>query len=170
MRISDWSSDVCSSDLLSSMSAWRSPLGRCGRYSMADQHTLGKMMISAAEYAGYDALGLAELLQRGELTTAELLETAIGCAQKLNPQLNAVVRPMHELARKRAAAPLAGPFAGVPFLAKDLCQDYDGVPTSYGTRARQDEQFAPTEHAEMLARWLRAGVVVFGRTKIGRAH
>src|SRR3546814_2021897 len=95
MRISDWSSDVCSSDLLlSSMSAWRSPLGRCGRYSMADQHTLGKMMISAAEYAGYDALGLAELLQRGELTSAELLETAIGCAQKLNPQLNAVVRPI----------------------------------------------------------------------------
>src|SRR3546814_2873526 len=68
---------------------------------------------------------------------------------------------MHELARKRAAAPLAGPFAGVPFLAKDLCQEYAGVPTSYGTRALKDEQFAPTEHAEMMERWLRAGVVVF---------
>src|SRR3546814_6879441 len=79
MRISDWSSDVCSSDL---------------------QNTLGKMMISAAEYAGYDALGLAELLQRGELTSAELLETAIGCAQKLNPQLNAVVRPMRSEERR----------------------------------------------------------------------
>src|SRR3546814_16995728 len=82
------------------MSAWRSPLGRCGRYSMADQNTLGKMMISAAEYAGYDALGLAELLQRGELTSAELLETAIGCAQNLNPQLNAVVRPMRSEERR----------------------------------------------------------------------
>lgn len=131
---------------------------------MGNQDTLGKMMISAAEYARYDALGLAELLQRGELTAAELLETAISAAQKLNPQLNAVVRPMHEIARKRAATPLAGPFAGVPFLAKDLCQEYAGVPTSYGTRVLKDAQFAPTENAEMMERWLRAGVVVFGRT------
>src|SRR3546814_2211802 len=36
--------------------------------------------------------------------------------------------------------------------------------SSYGTRALKDEQFAPTEHAEMMERWLRAGVVVFGRT------
>src|SRR3546814_5913073 len=36
--------------------------------------------------------------------------------------------------------------------------------SSYGTRARKDEQLPPTEHAEMMERWLRAGVVVFGRT------
>jgi amidase len=123
-------------------------------------------MISAAEYARHDALGLAELLRRGELTAPELLETAIDCAQQLNPQLNAIVRPMYEIARARAATPLSGPFAGVPFLAKDLFQEYAGVPTSYGTRVLQDPRFAPTVHAEMMERWLRAGVIVFGRTNI----
>jgi len=123
-------------------------------------------MLSIDEYARHDGLGLAELVRRGEVTPLELLETAIAAAEKVNPTLNAIVRPMHEIARARAATPLAGPFAGVPFLAKDLCQEYAGVPVSYGNRVLKEERFAPTEHAEIMQRWLRAGVVVFGRTNV----
>ncbi|MGH8443905.1 MAG: amidase [Solimonas sp.] len=122
--------------------------------------------MSAADYARHDGLGLAELVQRREVTPLELLETAIAAAGKLNPQLNAVVTPMHEIARGRATQALAGPFAGLPFLAKDICQEYAGVPASYGNKVLKDPRFAPTEHAEMIERWLKAGVVVFGRTNV----
>ncbi|NKF21644.1 amidase [Solimonas sp. C16B3] len=120
--------------------------------------------MSVEEYARHDAMGLAELVARGEVSAAELLETAIACAQALHPDLNAVVTPMYDIARARAAGPLAGPFAGVPFLIKDIFQEYAGVPSSYGTRVLKDPRFAPTEHAEMTQRWLRSGLVIFGRT------
>ncbi len=121
-------------------------------------------MLSAAEYAGHDALGLAELVRRRETSALELLELAIDCAHRLNPQLNAIVTPMHEIARARAATPLSGPFAGVPFLSKDIFQEYAGVPAAYGTRVLKDPRFAPRHHAEITERWLRSGVVIFGRT------
>ncbi|MFT4047462.1 MAG: amidase family protein [Solimonas sp.] len=123
-------------------------------------------MLSAADYTRHDGLGLAELVRRGEVTPLELLETALSIAGRLDPQLNAIVTPMHEIARARAAGALTGPFAGLPFLAKDISQEYAGVPVSYGSRALRDPRFAPAEHAEIVVRWLRAGVVVFGRTNV----
>src|SRR5690606_40497589 len=48
------------------------------------------------------------------------------------PILNAIIIPMHEHAFKRSQQNLSGPFAGVPFLVKDLFQEYAGYPTSYG--------------------------------------
>jgi amidase len=96
------------------------------------------------------------------VTAAELLETAIARAEAVNPALNAIVTPMYEPARDRAAGPLAGSFAGVPFLIKDLLQDYAGLPTGSGNRALRSVPAA--EHAEVVRRWLDAGLVVFGKT------
>lgn len=121
-------------------------------------------MISVDEYMRHDALGLAELVRKGEVTPAELLEAAIQRSEALNPRLNATVIHMHEQARARARGPLSGPFAGVPFLTKDLFQDYAGVPTAYGCKALKKAMFKPPEHAEITRRWLEAGVVIFGRT------
>ncbi|MGK3868205.1 amidase family protein, partial [Enterococcus faecium] len=84
------------------------------------------------EYASHDVTGLAGLIARGEVSAIEVLEAAIARAEALNPRLNAIIHPMYELARKRAGEPLSGPFAGVPFLIKDLFQDYAGEPTSAG--------------------------------------
>ncbi|MEY9950204.1 amidase [Kitasatospora sp. GAS1066B] len=114
------------------------------------------------EYRSHDAVGLAGLVAAGEVTAAELLELAIARAEAVNGRLNAIVRPMHEPARSRAAGPLTGPFAGVPFLLKDLMQDYAGLPTGSGCRALRDR---PAErHSEVVSRWLAAGLVVFGKT------
>ncbi|HMJ14430.1 MAG TPA: amidase, partial [Polyangiaceae bacterium] len=66
--------------------------------------------------------------------------------------------------RERAREELSGVFAGVPFLLKDLYQDYAGVPSSAGCKALKDARYTPTEHAEMTRRWLAAGTVIFGRT------
>jgi hypothetical protein len=42
-------------------------------------------------YAQHDALGLADLIRRGEVSAAEVCETAIASVEALNPALNAVV-------------------------------------------------------------------------------
>lgn len=114
------------------------------------------------EYRKHDAVGLAGLVAAGEVKATELLELAIERAQAVNPRINAVVRPMHDLARERAKTSLSGPFAGVPFLIKDLSQDYAGLPTGSGSRALAD--FPMPDHAEVVRRWLDAGLVVFGKT------
>ena len=121
-------------------------------------------MISFADYQKYDGLGLAELLRKKEVTAAELLEAAIQRAEEVNPKLGGIVMPMYDIARERAKQNLEGPFAGVPFLVKDLFQDYAGVPTAYGCKALKAARYTPTEHAEITARWLKAGTVIFGRT------
>ncbi len=114
------------------------------------------------EYARYDATSLAELIARGEVTAAELLEAALECADALNPRINAINIPMTEIGRARAGSALSGPFAGVPFLIKDIHQDYAGVPTTAGCHALRN--WKPECHAKVVARFLAAGLVIFGKT------
>lgn len=121
-------------------------------------------MISVADYQRHDGLGLAALVRDGEVSAGELLEVAIARAEAVNPQLNAIIVPMHEIARERAKQALSGPFAGVPFLTKDLFQEYAGAPVAYGCNAMRQAAYIAPEHAEITRRWLDAGVVVFGRT------
>ncbi|TMR87987.1 amidase, partial [Nonomuraea basaltis] len=115
-----------------------------------------------AEYRANDAVGLAALVATGQVTAAELLESAIARAEAVNPALNAIVTSMHESARQQAMRTLSGPFTGVPFLIKDLLQDYAGLPTGSGNRALRS--LPATEHAEVVRRWLDAGLVIFGKT------
>lgn len=114
------------------------------------------------EYRQHDALGLAELVARGDTTAAELLQCAQTRTAEVNPALNAIVIPMAEIAKKRVQDTLSGPFAGVPFLIKDIAQDYAGVPTTAGSRALRD--YRPDRHASFVQRALDSGLVIFGKT------
>jgi amidase len=115
------------------------------------------------EYDHHDALGLAELVSRGQVTAAELCEAAIERIERVNPRLNAVVMPMYDLGRKDAASPLPeGPFTGVPLLIKDLHYAYAGVPMSSGCKALQ--HFVPDHDGEMVVRFKQAGAVIIGKT------
>ena len=81
-----------------------------------------------------DALGQAALVRRGEVTPRELVDAAIRRVERLNPRLNAVVAPLFDDARRAAAVPAGhGPFAGVPFLLKDLLAEYEGTRLSEGS-------------------------------------
>src|ERR1700761_911974 len=92
-------------------------------------------MASFNEYPNYDALGLAELVRRRELSASDLVEAALNAIETLNPRLNAVVRILAESARAAAAGALAeGPFRGVPMLLKDTGVFLAGVPTKFGSR------------------------------------
>ncbi|MES2489918.1 MAG: amidase [Pseudomonadota bacterium] len=120
--------------------------------------------MSAEEYRRHDALALAELVRSRQVSASELLETALARSAAVNPKLNAIIIPMHEIARERAKQSLEGAFAGVPFLTKDLFQEYAGVQTAYGCKGLKAANYKPDAHAEITARWLRAGAVIFGRT------
>lgn len=120
--------------------------------------------MKAEEYQAYDATALAELIRTGEVSAPEILEVAITRAEAVNPDLNAINVPMYAEARRRASQPGAGPLSGVPFLIKDLFQDYAGWPTSAGNAALRT--VAVPEHAELVRRWLDAGLVIFGKTNV----
>ena len=119
--------------------------------------------MSFSEYDNHDALGLAELVRKGEVSSIDLVEEAIARAEAVNPQINALVIPMFEEARKRARGPLPeGPFRGVPFLLKDLRAAYAGVPMRAGSRLLAD--YVPQHDAELVKRYKAAGLVIFGKT------
>jgi amidase/6-aminohexanoate-cyclic-dimer hydrolase len=116
-----------------------------------------------AEYDRYDALGLAELVRRKEVSANELLDTAIARAERLNPRLNAIVNPAHEEARAAIRRGLPeGPFTGVPFLLKDLGCEAIGYPTNAGSRFFAKYQWA--FDSEIWIRMRATGVVAFART------
>ncbi len=114
------------------------------------------------EYLSSDATALAALVADKQVTAAELLALARQRTDQVNPKINAVVRRLDEVADARAAETLAGPFAGVPFLVKDLIQEYAGFPTTSGSRALAND--VAEEHALVTQRFLDAGLVVFGKT------
>ncbi|QER39784.1 amidase [Acinetobacter suaedae] len=117
-----------------------------------------------SEYVQYDGLGLAQLVKNKEIQTIELLELALARSTQVNPKLNAIIIPMYEQAKQRASQNLSGPFAGVPFLVKDLFQEYQGVPTSYGSHSLKRINYTPDFNAEIVNRWEKAGIITFGRT------
>ncbi|WP_300674336.1 amidase [Desulfoluna sp.] len=114
------------------------------------------------EYTRYDATSLAELVRKGEVHPGELLDSAIERAESVNPTLNAIIHTFYERARTLASGELPdGPFKGVPFLFKDLMDNYAGEPICMGSRGIQ---LVPGEHSELVRRFLSAGVVPFGKT------
>src|SRR5256885_17112688 len=50
------------------------------------------------EYVRYDAVGLAELVRRREVSARELAETALAAIALVNPRINAVVETFPERA------------------------------------------------------------------------
>jgi len=114
------------------------------------------------EYADYDATGLAGLIAGGQVSAAEVLDAACARIAAGEPKLNAMVELLEARAKAQAAGPLSGPFAGVPFLLKDIYQQYQGARMTCGAVALKD--FIAPHSCELTKRFLAAGVVVAGST------
>jgi len=115
------------------------------------------------EYAKYDALGLADLVRRGEVSPEELLEAAIQRTEQVNPTINAVVLEHYEFAREAIRRGLPdGPFRGVPFLLKDLGVHLKGTITTNGSVFFKDDVATYTN--TVVKRYQAAGLVIFGKT------
>jgi amidase len=127
--------------------------------------SLLKARMKFSEYLACDATQLAAWVARREVTAGELLEIALARQQVVHPRINAICRSMEaEALAQLAGPPLAGAFAGVPFLLKDGVQDVAGLPTGYGSAGMR--RIVPTETAHVVRRYLAAGLVVFGKTNL----
>lgn len=117
------------------------------------------------ELAHLDGLAVAEKIRKKEVTPLEVVEATLRRIEKVNPRLNAVVTRMEAGARAAAEAPLGtGPFAGVPFLVKDLMTLYAGVRLTNGCATTRD-LVAPMD-GELILRHKRAGLVTMGKTNV----
>jgi amidase len=114
------------------------------------------------EFGGYDAVGLAELVRKKQVSAGELLDEAIARTAKVDPQINAVVVKHYDYAKKQIDRGLPdGPFTGVPFLLKDI-DILAGTVTTSGASIFRDNV---ADHTGTLAqRFLETGVAIFGKS------
>lgn len=116
-----------------------------------------------ADYVRHDAVGLAELVRRREVSATELLEAAIARTEAVNPALNAVVLKHYELAREAARGGLpAGALSGVPMLLKDLGVALRGTVTTNGSVFFRDA--VAGYDSTLVSRYRAAGLVIFGKS------
>lgn len=110
-----------------------------------------------------DATAQAGLVRTKQVKPIELVEAAIERIERVNPQINAVVTPMYDIARKAAQEQIPdGPFTGVPFLFKDLTVEFAGSRFCEGSRFLKD--WVSKEDNELCRRHKSAGLLVVGKT------
>jgi amidase/6-aminohexanoate-cyclic-dimer hydrolase len=120
------------------------------------------MLMSFKEYGNYDAVGLAELVRKKDVTAKELLDEAVARTAKIDPQINAVVVKHYDHAERQIdKGPPDGPFTGVPFLLKDL-DPLDGTRTTSGASVLKD--FVADHNSTLAQRFLDAGLAIFGKS------
>jgi amidase len=89
-----------------------------------------------SQLASYDALGLADLIKRKQVSPLELVDDVIRRIERVNPKINAVLTKNLDVDRVRDRArsgPLEGMFAGVPVMLKNL-QQYKDATIDSGSR------------------------------------
>ena len=125
-------------------------IGKKGTRDMADTSEL-------------DGLGLAELVRTRQVSPSELLEAAVNRAEDAQARVNCFAALYPDLAREQIAkGGLEGPYAGVPFVTKDLAVGVKGAPLTGGSRAYRD--VVCTDDTTLVKRYREAGLVFFGST------
>ncbi len=115
-----------------------------------------------SDYEAYDAIGLAELIRKREVSAAEVTDCALERLNARNAVLNAATGVFEDAARARARAPLPDtPLAGVPFLVKDLTY-MKGVACTFGSRLYADN--VVDHDSTIVERYRAAGLVILGKT------
>ncbi|MFH8791203.1 amidase [Streptomyces sp. NPDC017941] len=117
-----------------------------------------------SEYVTHDAVGLAGLVARGEVTAAELEAVALDAVATVNPLVNAVVETWPAEGGEAADPVPAGPapLAGVPFLIKDVGVTMAGKRSELGSRLARG--MVARDDSSLMRRFRAAGLATFGRT------
>lgn len=115
------------------------------------------------EYTSHDAVSLADLVARREVSPTELLDTALAAAGAVNGDVNCILALLGDRARGDIGAGLpAGPLSGVPFLIKECMLLMEGAPYRLGCRLL--EGYVSPNDTELMIRFRKAGLVTFGTT------
>lgn len=111
------------------------------------------------EYARFDAVGLAQLVARKEVSAKELAALALGAIERVNKKLNATAQVFPD----RVDACLEdGPFKGVPILNKDLGCEERGVLCEMGSELAKG--YLSRKDSLAFSRFRAAGFNNLGRT------
>ncbi len=121
-------------------------------------------MSIGAELARLDATAQADLVRQQEVSALELVDAAIATIERLDGHLNAVIYRRFERARAEAMTPKEGPFAGVPFLVKDLIAHSHGDPFHEGIRGVATQEYRARADTALIRRFRDAGQICVGRT------
>ncbi len=121
-------------------------------------------MAKTDSFASLDAMEQAELVRKRSVRPIELVDAAIERIEKTNPSINAVVTPMFEQARAAARKVPKGPFAGVPFLLKDLGASYAGARLTNGSAFLRNH--VSDHDSELMTRFKRSGLIALGKTNL----
>jgi amidase len=116
------------------------------------------------------ATEMLQVLRTKQISAVELLDLHLERIERYNPQLNAIVTPNYDAARRVAASAdeaRAGgedkPLLGLPLTIKD-CIYVKGLPTTGGVPERA-EAIAEAD-APIVARVRAAGAVIMGKTNV----
>ena len=119
--------------------------------------------MNLAEYASYDALGIAALIKNKQISSSEVVETALRAIAAVNRDLNAIIETYPEGAPgSDTSSPADGPFAGVPFLVKDVGLHFAGIKCEFCSRLCEGMVTPADSHYARLVKG--TGVNIVGRT------
>jgi len=114
--------------------------------------------------ADLDATAGAELVRSGDATPSELIALAIERIEEHDADLGAVIIPLYDDARAKAAQAPHGPFRGVPILIKDLCATIAGVLQVGGLLPLKQAGHRAPATSYLVRALERAGFIVVGKT------
>lgn len=116
------------------------------------------------EWASHDGVGLAERVKKREITAKELAAQAVAAIAKVNPETMGVVEVFDDAVADPATdgADLDGPFAGLPFLMKDLGPTMKGRLQEMGSALMRGNRAAADTFMTQQLR--KAGFNLMGRT------
>jgi amidase len=113
--------------------------------------------------AVHDAVALAAMVQRGDVSSLELVEAAIARAEKVNPALQAIELKDYPRARRQANESIEGIFAGVPSFIKDNT-NIAQWPTRHGSRATPSTP--AKKNGTFAEQFLSLGLVLLGKSRL----
>lgn len=123
-----------------------------------------------AQLASYDALGLADLIKRKQISPLELVDDVIRRVERVNPRINAVLTRNLDFERVRVRArsgALEGMFAGVPVMLKNL-QQYKDATIDSGSRlfaqAIKKDGNRTQQNSPLVDAMERSGMLITGIT------
>ncbi|SVD99678.1 uncharacterized protein METZ01_LOCUS452532, partial [marine metagenome] len=120
--------------------------------------------MSFPEYENYDAIGLAELVKKKEISPLEIMDEAIRRSENLNPKLNFFTVETYDEGRRMAKDPKLpdGPFKGVPWLVKELATAWEGQPMTNSCPYMKDVIAPFDSHTVTLTKG--AGFTLLGKS------
>ena len=119
-------------------------------------------MMELRDYVSYDGAGLAELINRGDVSAPEVADAATRAIIATNDKINAVNNHWRAAEAGSSSQEPGTVFKGVPFLIKDLAVSMIGKPSELGSRLAQGMIADADSHLMTLFR--KAGLITLGRT------